>query len=121
VPAAASRLVTQAQAEMLINNGLEVVSCGANVPFADPEIFYGKIAQMVDEKVSLIPDFIANCGMARTFAYLMSPQGEDITDKAIFSDISNTIFKALQAVHQQNSKKTLLTNTAFEIALKQLV
>lgn len=121
VPAAASRLVKKEQAEALIRGGLEVVSCGANVPFADPEIFYGNIAQFVDEQVALLPDFIANCGMARTFAYLMSPEGEDITDKAIFSDISNTIFKALQAVHQQNSKKTLLTNTAFEIALKQLL
>lgn len=121
VPAAASRLVKKEQAEALIRNGLEVVSCGANVPFADPEIFYGNIAQLVDEQVALIPDFIANCGMARTFAYLMSPKGENITDEAIFSDISDTIFNALQKVYQQNSQKTLLTNTAFEIALKQLV
>ncbi|PKQ70364.1 Glu/Leu/Phe/Val dehydrogenase dimerization domain-containing protein [Raineya orbicola] len=121
VPAAASRLVTQQQAELLIQNGLEVVSCGANVPFADPEIFYGKIAQFVDSKVALIPDFVANCGMARTFAYLMSEKGSNITDQAIFSDISETIFNALQKVHQSNTAKTLLSEKAFEIALKQLV
>jgi glutamate dehydrogenase/leucine dehydrogenase len=34
-PCAASRLVAQSQIDSLIANGLEVISCGANVPFAD--------------------------------------------------------------------------------------
>jgi glutamate dehydrogenase/leucine dehydrogenase len=38
-PCAASRLVTQSQIDSLIANGLEVISCGANVPFADTAIF----------------------------------------------------------------------------------
>ncbi|MCU0437061.1 MAG: amino acid dehydrogenase [Raineya sp.] len=121
VPAAASRLVKREQAEALIQNGLEVVSCGANVPFADPEIFFGQIAQFVDSKVALLPDFIANCGMARTFAYLMSERGGNITDEAIFSDISNTIHNALLKVYEANPKKTQITEKAFEISLKQLV
>jgi glutamate dehydrogenase/leucine dehydrogenase len=121
VPAAASRLVKREQAEALIQNGLEVVSCGANVPFADPEIFFGEIAQFVDSKVALLPDFIANCGMARTFAYLMSERGGNITDEAIFSDISNTIHNALLKVYEANPKKTQITEKAFEISLKQLV
>jgi hypothetical protein len=37
---AASRLVAQSQIDSLIANGLEVISCGANVPFADKEIFW---------------------------------------------------------------------------------
>jgi len=121
IPAAASRLVRREQAEALIQNGLEVVSCGANVPFADPEIFFGEIAQFVDSKVALLPDFIANCGMARTFAYLMSERGGIITDEAIFSDISNTIKNALLKVYEASPKKTQITEKAFEIALKQLV
>jgi glutamate dehydrogenase/leucine dehydrogenase len=121
IPAAASRLVTQQQAEQMIANGLEVVSCGANVPFADPEIFFGKIAQYVDEKVSLLPDFLANCGMARTFAYLMSDGLHQITDEGIFTDISETIQTALQKIHQLNPQKTKITETAFKIALEQLV
>ena len=36
-----------------------------------------------DAKVSLIPDFISNCGMARVFAYLMQPEAE-MTDGGIF-------------------------------------
>ncbi|HSV82199.1 MAG TPA: Glu/Leu/Phe/Val dehydrogenase dimerization domain-containing protein, partial [Ramlibacter sp.] len=43
LPCAGSRLVTQQQVEQLIAGGLEVVSSGANVPFADREIFYGAI------------------------------------------------------------------------------
>ncbi len=120
IPAAASRLVTKEQMERLIAAGLEVVSSGANVPFADPEIFFGPIAQYVDQKVAVIPDFIANCGMARVFAYLMEKDVE-ISDDAIFGDVSKIIGDAMAKVHALNSGKTNITKTAFEIALKQLI
>lgn len=120
IPCAASRLVTQNQMERLINSGLKVVSCGANVPFSDPEIFYGNITGFVDSQISLIPDFIANCGMARVFAYLMG-RNVEMSDKAIFQDTSETIQRALNNVHTLNPNTTGLTETAFQIALKQLV
>ena len=34
IPAAASRLVSKDNLERMIARGLEVISCGANVPFA---------------------------------------------------------------------------------------
>jgi glutamate dehydrogenase/leucine dehydrogenase len=120
LPCAASRLVTKNQISSLINNGLKVVSCGANVPFADPEIFFGEIAEFTDSKLTLIPDFIANCGMARVFAFLMGNVNE-ITDEAIFSDTSNTIKNAIKEVHNLNKTNTKITETAFEIALKKLM
>jgi glutamate dehydrogenase/leucine dehydrogenase len=120
IPAAASRLVKQEQVEQLIANGLEVISCGANVPFADQEIFFGPIGKYTDSKVSLIPDFIANCGMARVFAYLMQPN-VDLSDAAIFNDASTIIGNALKKVYEVNTGKTEIAKTAFEIALKQLV
>lgn len=121
IPAAASRLVSKEQAERMIKNGLEVVSCGANVPFQDPEIFFGPIAEYVDNNVSLLPDFIANCGMARTFAYLMDPKNDEkITDDAIFTDISRVIQEALAKSHAANQSKTQIARSSFEIALKQL-
>src|SRR6185369_3944283 len=43
IPAASSRLVTKEQLDTMIHHGLEVVACGANVPFADKEIFFGPI------------------------------------------------------------------------------
>ncbi len=122
IPAAASRLVSKEQAERMMNQGLEVISCGANVPFQDQEIFFGPIATFVDERVSLIPDFIANCGMARVFAYLMGVD-EDIqlTDDAIFSDTSKVIRAALEKTRAQNSNKLQIGKTSLEIALKELV
>lgn len=122
VPAAASRLVTQDQVRKMAASGLEVISPGANVPFADKEIFFGPIMEFADKQVSLLPDFISNCGIARVFAYLMESRVElPMKDDAIFSDISNTIKKALENTHKRNSDKKQLCKTAFEIALKQLI
>ncbi|MFN3996782.1 Glu/Leu/Phe/Val dehydrogenase dimerization domain-containing protein [Algoriphagus sp.] len=120
IPAAASRLVTQDLVSRMVNAGLEVISCGANVPFADSEIFFGPIGVSADEKVAVIPDFIANCGMARVFAYLMSDDAE-VTDQAIFSDVSKTIKLAMKKTFAKNPSKTKLAQTSFEIALTQLV
>ena len=119
-PCAASRLVTKEQLDNMIASGLEVISCGANVPFADKEIFFGSIMEETDRKVSLIPDFISNCGMARVFAYFMEKKVQ-MTDEAIFYDISETIKKALEKAHSLNSNNKNISATAFEIALKQLV
>ncbi len=119
-PCAASRLVTQNQVQAMIEAGLEVISCGANVPFADKEIFFGPIMEATDSKVSLIPDFISNCGMARVFAYFMEKKVQ-MTDESIFYDISETIKKALEKVHAKSSNSKNISATAFEIALKQLI
>ena len=120
LPCAASRLITKKQVDLMIGAGIEVVSSGANVPFADPQIFFGPIGDHTDEKISLLPDFIANCGMARVFAYCMSDDYQ-ATDEAIFSDSSNVIGSALKKVHARNSSETRIAKTAFEIALTQLV
>ncbi|MCU0418380.1 MAG: amino acid dehydrogenase [Cyclobacteriaceae bacterium] len=118
IPAAASRLMTRAQIDRM--DKLEVVASGANVPFADPEIFFGPTGLYADEKVSVIPDFIANCGMARVFAYFMEKE-VPMTDAAIFDDISQTIGRALRHTHAVNPGKTRLAQASFELALKQLV
>ncbi|SIS63069.1 Glu/Leu/Phe/Val dehydrogenase dimerization domain-containing protein [Belliella pelovolcani] len=120
IPAAASRLINKNQAERMVKAGLEVISCGANVPFADPEIFFGPTGVWTDEQISVIPDFIANCGMARVFAYLMSDKAE-LTDDAIFKDVSRTIAKAMKKTFEVNPSKTRIAQASFEIALKQLV
>jgi glutamate dehydrogenase/leucine dehydrogenase len=119
-PCAASRLVTKDQVEAMTKAGLEVISSGANVPFADKEIFFGPIMEETDRVISLIPDFIANCGMARVFAYFMERKVQ-MTDEAIFTDTSETIKRALEHVHSKNQSKLNLSATAFEIALEQLV
>ena len=64
VPAAASRLVSREQITQMISSGLEVISPGANVPFADKEIFFGPIMEFTDSQVSLLHDFISKIGRA---------------------------------------------------------
>ena len=120
IPAAASRLITREQVDRMIASQLEVFSCGANVPFADPEIFFGPTGLYADEKFSVIPDFIANCGMARVFAYFMENEVK-MDDASIFNDISQTIRSALVKSHAINQRKTGIAQASFEIALKQLV
>jgi glutamate dehydrogenase/leucine dehydrogenase len=120
IPAAASRLISRTQAESMVKAGMEVIACGANVPFADEEIFFGPVAEYIDNQVSLIPDFISNCGMARVFAYLMESNIE-VSDEAIFGDISQTIHQALSRIYRKNSSTKGIAQTAFEIALNQLV
>ncbi len=121
IPCAASRLITQDQVDRMKANGMEVIAAGANVPFADPEIFFGSIADYADNHISVVPDFISNCGMARVFCYLMQQDHVDMSDQAIFNDTSSIIKGAIEKSHAKNSSKTGIAKTAFEIALNQLV
>ena len=122
IPAAASRLVTREQVDQMIDAGLEVISPGANVPFADTEIFFGPIMEYTDQKVSLLPDFISNCGIARLFAYLMETKVDlPMKDSEIFGDTSSTIREALKKAHHLHPYKTDICKTAFEIALQELI
>ena len=121
LPCAASRLITKNQVERMLKSGIEVIAPGANVPFADKEIFFGPISDFTDQNTSLIPDFISNCGMARVFAYLMGNDLERMEDESIFKDTSKTIQNALENVFEKNSNPKNISKTAFEIALKQLI
>lgn len=119
IPGAASKLVTRAQVDALIAGGLEVMACGANVPFVDDEVFFGPTAHFADEHTAIIPDFIANCGMARVFAYLMQPDAA-MTDRGIFGDISATIRQGLQEVVKINPVPRKISSNALYLALKKL-
>ena len=119
IPAAGSRMVEKSQMDTLIKNGLEVVSCGANVPFNDKEIFMGPILSEIDRKISIIPDFIANCGMARVFSYLMENEGE-ITDEILFEDTSNIIKGALLKSFELSKNGLNLTENSLNLAIQKL-
>ena len=121
IPCAGSRMISKEQLDRMKSAGVKVISAGANVPFADPEIFFGAIAEQADESLALIPDFIANCGMARVFAYLMSNDLKKLEDHEIFEDTSNTIKEALEATYKVNNDTSGLAKSAFEIALNQLI
>ncbi|MBT8327909.1 MAG: amino acid dehydrogenase [Bacteroidia bacterium] len=120
VPGAGSRLVTKEQVDQMIEGQMEVISCGANVPFADKEIFMGPISVYADNNIAVIPDFVANCGMARTFGFLMSERGV-VEDVAILKDSSETIARQMMRLHQFNPKHTGLSRKALEMSLTDLV
>ncbi|MBU6341856.1 MAG: amino acid dehydrogenase [Bacteroidetes bacterium] len=119
IPGAASKLVTRAQVDQMLAGGIEVIACGANVPFVDDEVFFGPTARYTDAHTGIIPDFIANCGMARVFAYLMQPDAV-MTDAAIFSDISLTIRNAMQELIKINPKPNNISTNALYLALRKL-
>ncbi|MBK9721090.1 MAG: amino acid dehydrogenase [Saprospiraceae bacterium] len=114
IPAAASKLVKPEFIEVLIKNGLDLISCGANVPFYEDALIFGSLTQKIDQEVSLIPDFIANCGVARLFAYLMGNEGP-VTEEAIFNDITNTIKNAISELSKSSINPKNLTERALSI------
>jgi hypothetical protein len=48
-------------------------------------------------------------------------EGAEVTDQAIFGDVSQTILKALEHAHSKNQAKTKLSQTSYKIALAQLM
>jgi glutamate dehydrogenase/leucine dehydrogenase len=119
IPAAGSRFVSAENLEAMLQASVEVISSGANVPFNDQEIFYGTILNKADASISVIPDFIANCGMARVFAYLMG-KNIKITDDAIFQDVSIIIHDALVKVYQKDKQAVYITRNALQLAIEEL-
>lgn len=63
INAAIAFAVASASIAHLVN-----VLYAANVPFADKEV---SMVKNVNNWVSLLTDFMVNCGMARAFAFLM--------------------------------------------------
>ncbi len=119
IPGAASKLVNRAQVDALLEGGIEVIACGANVPFVDDEVFFGPTAKYADERTAVIPDFLANCGMARVFAYLMQPDAV-MTDQAIFGDTSATIRRGLEEVIKITPDINQISSNALYLALRKL-
>ena len=119
VPAAASGLLTQAQIRSLHTHNCELIACGANVPFDDKTIFYGPTARYADERMAVIPDFVANCGMARVFAFLMDEQ-HTLSEEMLFNDISNTIRSAMKDLLMRNPSPKHMIRTALSMALNKL-
>lgn len=120
IPGAASRLLQQSQLQRLHRAGLRTIVCGANVPFDDEQIFYGPTAEWADQHFAVIPDFVANLGMARVFAYLMQP-GAVLSDDAIFTDVSHTIHEAVNQIAEGLEGQTGLMSNAYQLTLERVL
>ncbi|MCB0690901.1 MAG: Glu/Leu/Phe/Val dehydrogenase [Saprospiraceae bacterium] len=120
IPAASSKLLERSQMDRLIDKGCKVISCGANVPFVDDKVFFGPTADYVDDKISVIPDFVANCGMARVFAYLMDKDAK-LTDEDIFTDVSKLIESFIVSLFQKNNSKQMITKHSLSLVLNKIL
>jgi glutamate dehydrogenase/leucine dehydrogenase len=94
IPAASSFLIDENRLEQLRKAGVQLIACGANTPFNDRALGEVTVQKAADRSFAVIPDFIANCGMARTFAYLMKG-GVEVSERAIQDDVESCIRSAV--------------------------
>lgn len=125
VPAAASHTVSAARLKRLGALGVKVWSCGANNPFAyktsKPNLaaWVGDMVALqkaADAKFAILPDFVANCGMARTFAYLMSA-GASTNADAILDDSAKAVDAGVDRLLDGHRKDTGLLGRGYEVFL----
>lgn len=97
VCAALSGSVDERTLEALGSAGVRVIACGANQPFREESVGDTRISQLADSRFAVLADFLSNCGMARTFSYLMEAAPEP-RDEPIFEAVDNTIRGTLDEV-----------------------
>lgn len=123
IPAAASHTLFGKRLKQLRRAGVKVWSCGANNPFAyktkKPDVSRWvsemlDLQKKADKQFEIIPDFVANCGMARTFAYLMSA-GSKTDDASILADTGAAIDGAVAKLLDGYSKRTGLLGRGYDV------
>jgi glutamate dehydrogenase/leucine dehydrogenase len=97
VCAAISESITTETLDQLEAGGVSVIACGSNQPFRELKLGSTHVARDADRRFAIIPDILANCGMARTFSYLMEPVAE-ARDAPIFAAVDRTIRGTLDEV-----------------------
>jgi glutamate dehydrogenase (NAD(P)+) len=104
VAAAVSESLTPERIDRLENAGVSVIAAGSNQPFREVKIGSTRVAQRADRRFSVLADILANCGMARTFSYLMEPAATP--DAApIFQAVEDTIERTLDEVQERNGDR----------------
>jgi glutamate dehydrogenase/leucine dehydrogenase len=112
VSAAISESVTPETLDQLAAAGVSVIACGSNQPFREVKIGSTRVAQSADRRFAILADVLANCGMARTFSYLMQPHAET-QGAPIFAAVEQTIEESLDEVVDRaaDARRGLLSAT----------
>jgi glutamate dehydrogenase/leucine dehydrogenase len=112
VCAALSGTLSEARLDSLGARGVRIIACGANQPFREAKIGSTTVAQYADANFAVLPDIVANCGMARTFSYLMETNAQPVAEP-IFSAVDATITDTIDAVltRAADPDRGLLTGT----------
>jgi glutamate dehydrogenase (NAD(P)+) len=120
VSAAASGTLDEAALARMERAGVRTIACGANQPFRESRIGATRVQRMADERFTVIPDVVANCGMARAFSYLME-DGAGADTAPVFAAVDRTISTALGEVRSRlGGRETGLLGASFALALDRL-
>jgi glutamate dehydrogenase/leucine dehydrogenase len=120
VCAALSESITAGTLDNLEATGVGVIACGSNQPFREVKIGSTRIAQAADRRFAVLPDILSNCGMARTFSYLMQ---HDATASAepVFRAVEDTIADTLDEVlDRAGSRPRALLAATLGLALDRI-
>jgi glutamate dehydrogenase (NAD(P)+) len=117
VAAAASGTLDGAALDRLAAAGVRTIACGANQPFAEAKLGATGVQRVADRRFGVIPDVVANCGMARAFSYLMEP-GADPRPGPLFEAVDRTIADALREIMERTGGRPAgLLGAAFDLAM----
>lgn len=120
VSAAISESILPDTLGVLERAGVGVIACGSNQPFREVKIGSTRVAQNADRRFTVLADILANCGMARTFSYLMEPQAETHSE-AIFRAVTSTIDDTLDEVLDRAADaRTGLLSATLGLALDRI-
>ena len=103
VAAAVSESITEETMDRLEGAGIRLIAAGANQPFREARMGSTAVARLADHRFAVLPDILANCGMARTFSYLMeadaSTEGAPVL-AAVERTIRDTLDEVLSRVER---------------------
>jgi glutamate dehydrogenase (NAD(P)+) len=120
VCAAISESITADTLTDLERSGVSVLACGSNQPFREGKVGSAVVAQDADRRFSIIADVLANCGMARTFSYLLESNSQ-AEAAPIFDAVSRTIGEALdEVVDRAAGTETGLLSATLGLALDRI-
>jgi glutamate dehydrogenase/leucine dehydrogenase len=120
VSAAISESITPDTLDQLESAGVNVIACGSNQPFRELKIGSTRVAQEADGRFAILADILANCGMARTFSYLMEP-GATALGAPIFGAVDRTIGDALdETLDRARGSGTGLLSATLGLALDRI-
>lgn len=120
VCAAISESITADTLTDLERSGVRVLACGSNQPFREGKVGSTVVAQDADRRFSIIADVLANCGMARTFSYLLESNSQ-VEAAPIFDAVRRTIGEALdEVVDRAAGTETGLLSATLGLALDRI-
>lgn len=105
VSAAASEMLDPARLDRLGGAGVRVIACGANQTFREAKLGATAVQRSADARFTIIPDVVANCGMARAFSHFMEASA-GTAPGAVFAAVDRTISGAVAEICARNHDRT---------------